>query len=50
MLDQYLKNFSGLQSDKDRKCCSALTTHQTPLSVSIVTHSHSSSGLTPDKR
>ena len=30
MLDQYLKNFSTLRTDKNRKRWSALTTHQAP--------------------
>ena len=29
-LDQYLKSFSRLRTDKNRKCWSELTTHQAP--------------------
>jgi len=32
-LDQYLKNFSTLRTDKNRKRWSALTTHQAPKMV-----------------
>ena len=30
MLDQYIKSFSRLRTDKNRKCWSALTTYQAP--------------------